>query len=479
MMYFQDIAFEKSKDHEDKYSLYQSCINWALIALSTLYLIGHPLHQTISSTASQRHKVNPASHTMAKIPSNNGSLALMVDTDGDFIDDEQDLDDDNDGIPDFIESGLTTICPEIGSPSFPAYDYTNCSSITGGRLFSNIGSFNGIAIDMQITNLTTGTVSCGLSGLNGCNAGDNGFTFFNTTNAATVDIGFYENGTTNPISVNWAIFLDDLDAVEGIALDSAYLFSYVLNTNNGTVVTYNGNRIDFDSNSNLSDEDELLLYLVNVQMLSLEFTHNPAAVRDVCMASAPGIMPSNSNCVLEKIIGIDTDNDGIPNHLDLDSDNDGILDIDEAGHSADDADNDGRIDGLPAAFGSNGLFDLLETSADSDTINYNVANSETTPDNDYDPYDLDADGDGCFDSIEEQVGDPDRDGIAGTGSPSVFPNGLVNAITYSAPSLHYWQNPSILGCNEICGDSMDNDGDGNADCLDVECCCPQAPSITK
>ena len=82
-------------------------------------------------------------------------------------------------------------------------------------------------------------------------------------------------------------------------------------------------------------------------------------------------------------VSLDTDNDGIPNHLDLDSDNDGILDVDEAGHTAADADDDGIIDGAAITFGTNGLFDALETVADNGIINYTISDSEITMDSIY------------------------------------------------------------------------------------------------
>ena len=42
----------------------------------------------------------------------------------------------------------------------------------------------------------------------------------------------------------------------------------------------------------------------------------------------------------------DTDQDGIPDGLDLDADNDGILDVIRAGNGALDTNNDGRIDAM-------------------------------------------------------------------------------------------------------------------------------------
>lgn len=143
----------------------------------------------------------------------------------------------------------------------------------------------------------------------------------------------------------------------------------------------------------------------------------------------------------------DTDMDGIDDFEDLDSDNDGILDLIEAGHGFP-AGSDGRIDGSLIGSGPNGLFDGVETTPGSNNANYTVRDSEITPDGFLDPYELDSDGDGCFDAFEAGVDDIDEDGIAGTGLPLVSSTGLVTSINYSFPPNFDWTNPSINGCAE-------------------------------
>ena len=167
----------------------------------------------------------------------------------------------------------------------------------------------------------------------------------------------------------------------------------------------------------------------------------------------------------------DVDNDGIPNGLDLDSDNDGIFDLDEAGHTEADANDDGIIDGANSLFGTNGLFDDLETVADNGILNYNISDSEATPDGTYDPYELDSDDDGCFDAREEDVIDGDSDGVAGIGVPTVNPsNGLIVGLTYTDPANNHWQDPLTVFCfPEVCNDSIDNDNDGFIDELCGDC----------
>ena len=72
----------------------------------------------------------------------------------------------------------------------------------------------------------------------------------------------------------------------------------------------------------------------------------------------------------------DFDGDGIPNHLDLDSDNDAIPDVIEAGYL--DTNNDGLYDSVN--YGINGLVDEVETSSDSGILISNPVNTDAGSD---------------------------------------------------------------------------------------------------
>ena len=152
---------------------------------------------------------------------------------------------------------------------------------------------------------------------------------------------------------------------------------------------------------------------------------------------------------------LDSDGDGIPNFIDLDSDNDGIWDGIEAGHN-DSIDVDGRIYGSATGSGPNGLFDLIEISPESDTINYVISNSEAIPDGIFDAYEIDSDGDTCHDTYEVEHSDDDRDGIVGSGSPSVDADGRVVSHAYAFPALSdRWQDADINHCL-LCGTAVTN-----------------------
>lgn len=162
----------------------------------------------------------------------------------------------------------------------------------------------------------------------------------------------------------------------------------------------------------------------------------------------------------------DRDMDGVPNSVDLDLDNDGIFDLHEAGHNELDLNDDGRIDGADTGSGANGLFDGIETASESGILNYTYSDSDGSGIED--PFDRDSDEDGCFDTEEADVSDTDNDGIAGSGIPSVDVNGLVVSIVYIIPPNNAWQDP-LASCLEICGNGLDDDGDGLIDDFDSDC----------
>ena len=138
------------------------------------------------------------------------------------------------------------------------------------------------------------------------------------------------------------------------------------------------------------------------------------------------------------IVPADTDTDGVPNYLELDSDNDGIHDLDEAGFNVTDADSNGVIDG--GNFGANGLFNPLETAADSGILKPIYVLADTDADGIYNAIELDSDNDLCNDVIEAGYLDSNLDGLlGGTTPPTVNSNnGLVTSgIGYGNPNPDY------------------------------------------
>jgi gliding motility-associated-like protein len=126
----------------------------------------------------------------------------------------------------------------------------------------------------------------------------------------------------------------------------------------------------------------------------------------------------------------DIDGDQVPDFLDLDADNDGIADLVEAGHNQPDSNGDGVIDGLPVSFGTNGLFDAIDSDkSPSAVVNYIATDfdKDNVPDHD----DLDSDNDGIHDLAEQLYGSFDalEDGRIDYFTPNLLASkGLVPTI---------------------------------------------------
>lgn len=130
----------------------------------------------------------------------------------------------------------------------------------------------------------------------------------------------------------------------------------------------------------------------------------------------------------------DTDNDGVPDHYDLDSDNDGIPDVVENGLA--DTDKNGMVDNFTDTNG-NGWDD---GAADNELV-------DTDKDGTSDYLDLDSDGDGITDLYESGV--EDKDG-----------NGLVD--DFNDANNDGWDDDTNTS------DPVDTDGDGTPDYHDLD-----------
>lgn len=162
---------------------------------------------------------------------------------------------------------------------------------------------------------------------------------------------------------------------------------------------------------------------------------------------------------------IDTDGDGIPNYFDRDSDNDGIPDVIEAYGT--DANNDGKLDSYSDAdadgysdnvdgdvgndnFSENSSNSLLKTSSDvnSDGKTDSWPNKNIDGDSKPNPYDLDSDGDGITDVREAQFTDADNNGQV---------DGAINS---------YGWNTTIAAAGSL---SLPNrDGTGRVNVYDID-----------
>ncbi|MBB3842248.1 hypothetical protein FHS57_006279 [Runella defluvii] len=147
-----------------------------------------------------------------------------------------------------------------------------------------------------------------------------------------------------------------------------------------------------------------------------------------------------------------TDNDNVPDYKDLDSDNDGVSDLQEGGSGGTDANNDGVVDG-PDTDG-----DGIQNSVDG-LVGFGDVSSPALPNGDSDTLpdyrDVDSDGDGINDIIEkagkgtldgnndgmvDSPTDPDGDGIANNSGLDTIPAGFGGLPTANGPATDLFAN---------------------------------------
>ncbi len=323
------------------------------------------------------------------------------DNDGDGILDLIDLDDDNDGIPDVNE-----YCSSVEAPNLPSSDV-------------------GVARTITFSHTDTGYLQFDFMQL------DNSFQFTVNGNPIHSKILQFETGVYNPATETF------IRTVVGDVIISS---PWVVNSNGlprvRLIISEDGEALLYGTRSSGSTSLELL----KTDGLPLnDIPWVPLSVNSFVITNPNGPGPESlvGSLFLSNIC--DTDGDGVSNRFDLDADNDGIFDLVESGalavSGANDANNDGIIDGTSPNFGTNGLHNALD---DVETTNpvllYTIKDSDT--DGIYDPYELDADNDTCTDVLEAGFTDSNLDGILGGNPVLVGVNGLVTSGTdgYTIPN---------------------------------------------
>jgi hypothetical protein len=280
-----------------------------------------------------------------------------IDTDNDGIPNHLDLDSDNDGILDNIEA-QSTITQSL------TYEFFN--GAPSGNTVDNIPTTNPTA---------TGTVS--------------NFDVDALWTSITP-------GDGETFSVRWK---------GTITIATAGTYTFFTESDDGSSLSISGTEVvnnDFlQAATERSGTRVLAVGTYSIEVLYFELTGQE--IMSVSY-SGPGITKTALPfSILSSGVLCDTDQDGVPNHLDLDSDNDGIFDIIEAGGT--DSNNDGVVDtttdtdgdGWANTFDSNnGGTALIDPDTDGDGLENRI--------------DIDSDGDGVVDLIESQ---------ATTGSPLV------------------------------------------------------------
>ncbi len=423
---------------------------------------------------------------------NGGTTTTPVDTDGDTTPDYLDTNSDNDSFPDALEGwdtdndriantvpsgldtdgdGLDNAYDLIVGPNKTTNVYNNQNALNFPKV-STAGM--GTDRDWRQVNLTD-TDRDGIPDVNDIDDDNDGILDVNegctdtpvagaNASAASQIVARVEDPANgiNGVNATFARFRDDgaqmqvvlrsgniiragtVLTVRALKTDGNALNRMTVSeSTNGT--TYVNSQTYTFTTANIYENKGYAL-TTNATHIRITFLRNAGDLR-VDNVSYPGF---NAPCV-----GIDTDNDGIPNHLDLDSDNDGIFDIIEAGGV--DTNKDGRVD-VFVDTNNNGWANVFDP-ANGGTI---LPDPDTDGDGKKNRIDIDSDGDGIVDLIESQVtsGSPRRplgNDTDGDGIDNVFD--LDSGGTPTVPvNTDGTDNPDYL--------DLDSDNDGLNDIIE-------------
>ncbi|WP_165929477.1 T9SS type A sorting domain-containing protein [Pseudocnuella soli] len=400
--------------------------------------------------------IAPASYPNIVVPSTpERDWREAVNTDGDPLPDGTDTDDDNDGIPDLMESGgidplgdadndgIPNYTDRLPGGSLPTFVDANNDGISDVFDFDRDGIINSLDLDSDNDGIPdiieAGGVDADFNGrVDGVFADTDGD---GLANAYDPNNGGTALGTANADGDTQPNFLDldsDNDGIPDLI-------------EQGGVDANGDGRIDgaTDANKNgwTDAYDPTVAGGINLRTL------------DVNGATAGGLV-------------FDFDGDGIANYLDIDSDNDGIFDIIEQGgtdsnndgkvDATTDVDKDGFVDTYDPVNNTNGAAlgtGLITSSTPDATIKLPTVYS--TGDN-FDGkglinmLDLDSDDDGILDSVEGRL-DTDGDGKANYLDIDSDNDGIIDNI--EAQTTGGYLAPSGTDTD---GDGVDNAFDGNS-----------------
>jgi hypothetical protein len=268
-----------------------------------------------------------------------------IDTDLDGVPNSTDIDDDNDGILDTVEQDCTQ-----GSDITP-------SVVNTVGTIGNVGQ----SIDQTIAN-------------------DNGAAL--NSNGETVVFDF---GVELPIDTQVTISLWRNSNANSREITINQSTSATAGQDLSNPVTIQRN--DIPDNSVLS-----YIYTITsttARYIDIEMTQRSGGRIEIVEIVSEGVLSCNDS--------LDTDNDGIPNYLDLDSDSDGIPDNIEGQPTLDYVAPTGSV-------GANGLYNVYENNNDTTSAtSFSLENTDSSNDSIPDYLDTDSDNDGAPDRIEADL----------------------------------------------------------------------------
>lgn len=334
------------------------------------------------------------------------------DHDGDGVLDTNDLDDDNDGIPDVAERDCYGFLNYEFYDSAPSGNTVSNIPSSGALATGVVGSFNATYLQVLHTPSDADTYSIRYTGYIHIDVEDT-YTFYLSS----------DDGSRLLIDGNQIINHDGLHGTGTTVPGSVFLTT-------GT-------------------HSFTLLYFENTFSSGLTVSYSSSTISTTPVPFS--ILSPTEFC--------DSDLDGIPNEFDLDSDNDGIPDIIEAGGT--DANGDGRVDSFTDTDG-----DGLANTFDSDNGGTPLAVGDSDADGFKDAYDTDSDNDGIPDLLEAGGIDTNQDGRVdtttdsdGDGWADVFDSDH-GGTPLSIPDLDGDGKPNYK--------DIDADGDGIVDIIEAQ-----------
>ena len=354
----------------------------------------------------------------------------LPDKDGDGIADVDDLDDDNDGILDSVESPVVRLDEERLRPF---------ADLLGGTGTAPTGDFNDIG-------------PADISSLWGLPAGSVIAEFQDTSFAGTTGNSIVAQDETNPSNGVGRLILTGTVPVEVRLVHGASLPAGDydgIQINDGAPVAFTGTLGGDIVNTVIGNRNQVELPVGGTHPGTADFEWTTQS-SDFSWFTNTGTSAIQLN-LTPLLVGTDTDWDGIHNDCDLDSDNDGISDLYESGASA---------AAIAADTDGDGTVSLAESLAAVQAIDPTYTG------------DGDADDDGLMDIFDADFNDPAEAASAGTVPVDSDGDGVADYLDLdsdndliadtieSRPTAGYVANDGDVSNN-------DADGDGVVDIFDA------------
>ena len=307
-----------------------------------------------------------------------------LDTDSDGVSDVCDLDDDNDGILDVDEFCNTSgdsldalIYPGVGELA-KIHTTITAPTIIGSGVgqtvtYANSIDYLGTLYDLRITVTSLPVGGVGTINWSSTRIGANLLGIQNIGEYAGLRLEFFEVGTTTPAVIDYGLAVRDIDGTGGVQFVASEVFATHLHPSTFLTESMNGIYIQFlGSVASSSDPRATAIAIYDdVSVIDMnwkkEFDNSGFGIGDY------------TDVLFEVPCVLDTDNDGIPDYLDLDSDGDGCPDALEAagGFTTADIQNDTLTGGVDA----NGVPNVVSpvgqaaTAAYLDSLDFGACNT--------------------------------------------------------------------------------------------------------